>query len=679
MNDIVLAGYIGSFLEARGLTHLSESEAFEAFAASTVLRRHHQTDIGDVADGTLVGGQHDAGLDAIAIIVNGHTVNADTDVEFFLNQHRRLEVEFAFIQAKTSSAFDSASIGTFTFGVEQFFNGVLGQHVGIALSDDVRARVDLAKCIYRKVSNMTVHPTCSLYYVTTGSWKEAPEPRARLDDGVGRLTQLTLFSNVTALPVGADDLKSSYRELDRRVAKSVEISRTAVFPQINGVEEAYIGLLAGDQLIDLLSTNDGHLNRDIFYDNVRDFQGNNPVNAEIEETLKSDELLARFPLLNNGMTLVAGSIKRTADRFLISDFQIVNGCQTAHVLFKNKERMQENVFVPVKIVVTSDRQTINDVIKATNRQTPVLPEALESLTPFHRALEDFYLASEQHLPKARRIYYERRSKQYAADGISPSHVVTLTAQIKSFIGMYLNDPHSHPRYYGELLRAYEGRLFALDHKPHAYYSSGLAIHILELWLSSGERGDLRAYKYHMLFVIRVLVAGYDVPRLNSVAIERYASSIASRMRAEDCDDLFEKAAEIVRKARKEFEIAHTRGGRYDRNPPHRLRDFTADVAAEAVKAIGGVLPHQRGNDGEADRTAAGAREDGKGVLKWFDPWKGFGFIERDAGEDLFVHLDDMVAVPWRLRGPGTHVRFVVGRRGRDPRLRARSVEVVDES
>lgn len=664
MNDIVLANLITSFLESRGLAHLADSEAFEAFATSTVLRRHHQIDIGDLADGILVGGELDAGLDAVAIIVNGRPANATDDVEFFLDQHRRLDVEFAFIQAKTSPTFDSSAIGTFTFGVEQFFNSVLGKPTDLRFSDDIQSRVDLAKRIYSKSVNMRVNPSCSLYYVTTGTWQGAPEPLARLNDAVRRLEGCRIFSSVSVQPIGADDLKDSYRKLERGVLKSVEISRTAVFPQIEGVEEAYIGLLSGDQFLGLISTDDGNLNRELFYDNVRDFQGHNPVNAEIEETLKSDELLARFPLLNNGMTVVAGGIKRRADTFDISDFQIVNGCQTAHVLFNNRERVGKHVFVPVKIVVTSDRQTVNDVIKATNRQTPVLPEALESLTPFHRELEEFYLASEGHLPDSDRIYYERRSRQYAAYDLSSSHVVTLTAQIKSFVGMYLNEPHSHPRYYGELLTAYEGRLFALDHKPHAYYSSGVAMHVLERWLSDRGLRDVRAYKYHLLYVVRVLVAGHDIPRLNSRGIEHYALSVAEKMRATDCGDVFERAVKIVQSARDRFELDRPRIGR---NPPHRLRDFTA-LLMEEMGSGARRPPTQITTPNDVNAPMSGV-----GFLKWFDQWKRFGFIEREDGEDLFVHMDEMVDVPWVLRIPGTPVRFDIGYRRGDPRPVARAV------
>ena len=192
----------------------------------------------------------------------------------------------------------------------------------------------------------------------------------------------------------AESLKATYRELERGVVKDVEFSRTAVFPRIDGVDDAYIGLLSGDEFTKLVSTDGGELNRELFFDNVRDFQGHNPVNSEINHTLADDQLRYNFPLLNNGVTIVARELNRKGDTFTISDFQIVNGCQTTHILFQNKSNIDAATFIPVKLVATRDRQVIVEVIKATNRQTEVRPEALESLTPFHKELEDFYTIRE---------------------------------------------------------------------------------------------------------------------------------------------------------------------------------------------------------------------------------------------------------------------------------------------
>ena len=328
--------------------------------------------------------------------------------------------------------------------------------------------------------------------------------------------ELNVFSSVQPLPIGAKLLKKIYRELERGVVKEVEFGRATVFPRVADVEEAYIGLLPGNEFLNLVTTDEGDLNRELFYDNVRDFQGHNPVNREIDNTLASEQRCDSFPLLNNGVTIVARSIRRIGDTFKIADFQVVNGCQTTHILYQNRARVDASTFIPVKLVATANSHVITEVIRATNRQTAVLPEALESLSDFHKNLEDFYVVQEEHRQASDRVYYERRSKQYFTDNLSPNSIVTLTAQIKSFVAMFLNEPHSHPRHYGELLKLYRERLFADDHRPAPYYASGVALLIIERLFSAGviDR-SLRSYKHHLLMLVRMLIGGYDVPKLNS--------------------------------------------------------------------------------------------------------------------------------------------------------------------
>ena len=60
----------------------------------------------------------------------------------------------------------------------------------------------------------------------------------------------------------------------------------------------------------------------IFEDNVRDFQGYNIVNSEIQDSLRHGEDQARFGLLNNGITIVAKSITPVGDQIEIYDYQI---------------------------------------------------------------------------------------------------------------------------------------------------------------------------------------------------------------------------------------------------------------------------------------------------------------------------------------------------------------------
>ncbi len=47
----------------------------------------------------------------------------------------------------------------------------------------------------------------------------------------------------------------------------------------------------------------------------------------------------------------------------------------------------------------------------------------------------------------------------------------------------------------------------------------------------------------------------------------------------------------------------------------------------------------------------------KGVVKWFNPAKGFGFIERSSGDDVFVHYNAIVGDGYRNLEDGQHVEF----------------------
>jgi AIPR protein len=100
------------------------------------------------------------------------------------------------------------------------------------------------------------------------------------------------------------------------------------------VSEAYIGFITLGDFLSIVSDDEGELLGSIFYENVRDWQEYTaPVNDEIRETVTSDHK-DRFVIMNNGITMIARTLRALRlDRFQIEDFQIVNGCQTTHVLF----------------------------------------------------------------------------------------------------------------------------------------------------------------------------------------------------------------------------------------------------------------------------------------------------------------------------------------------------------
>ena len=48
-----------------------------------------------------------------------------------------------------------------------------------------------------------------------------------------------------------------------------------------------------------------------------------------------------------------------------------------------------------------------------------------------------------------------------------------------------------------------------------------------------------------------------------------------------------------------------------------------------------------------------------GTVKWFSDAKGYGFITRDAGEDVFVHYTGIDSQGFRTLHEGERVEFTV--------------------
>lgn len=63
-----------------------------------------------------------------------------------------------------------------------------------------------------------------------------------------------------------------------------------------------------------------------------------------------------------------------------------------------------------------------------------------------------------------------------------------------------------------------------------------------------------------------------------------------------------------------------------------------------------------------------------GRVKWFNETKGFGFLEQDGGEDVFVHFSSIVGDGFKTLIEGQEVKFEVTQGQKGPQ--ASNVEPV---
>lgn len=476
----------------------SPEDAFEHFINRCVVNKY-SSDRFDPLD--VMTDRGEKGLDGVAICVNGIIITTLEELEAILRDSKTIEVKFVFIQSKTSEHFDGDEIGTFIYGVKAFF---ANEDLRPQTNPKMENLISLKDKIYEYSVDMQVPPTLDLYYVCCGKWDESNGLQPRIDLDIKPLRDSQDFKEVNFFTYDSEKIITTYKELKKKISRSFPMEKKVVFPKINGVKQAFLGLVKCQDFVKILCDSDNNMLTNIFEDNVRDFQGYNVVNLEIKDTLKNAVDQERFGILNNGITIVAQNINVIGDQLEIYDYQIVNGCQTSYVLFDNRDSLNETSYVMVKLIQVENDEVSDRVIYTTNRQTEVKAEAFIATKHFHKRLQDYYNS----IDPVYRLYYERRSKQYDLnDAISKNKVITLTQQIQAYLAMFLNEPHSTHRYYGELLRSYNSKLFLETDDYEPYFCSAYFLYYVEDKLRSGILDkQYKRFKFHLICAMRTLIS-----------------------------------------------------------------------------------------------------------------------------------------------------------------------------
>jgi hypothetical protein len=251
--------------------------------------------------------------------------------------------------------------------------------------------------------------------------------------------------------------------------------------------------------------------------------------------------------MNNGVTVIAKELTRTGDKFHLEDYQIVNGCQTSHVLYDQRATLDDTVTIPIRLISTKDEDVARAIIKATNKQTVVTEEQFFALDEFPKTLEQFFAS----YPITQRLYFERRDGQYISDSnIEKTRIITFSNMIRAFAAMFLNEPHRTTRNFAGLKAKVGVEIFARGHRMEPYYVAALALYKLEfLFRNFKLEPKYKPARYHILLAMRLLIAGYTMPAVGANAMESYCQKIADVLQdANKSEEIVLKAAQIVEEA-----------------------------------------------------------------------------------------------------------------------------------
>lgn len=272
--DKITKSLVDSFSSENEIEKQDEFKRFEHFTNYSVLSKHLRTTI--ALDSVHTGGGNDGAIDGLAIIVNGKLIEDSEELEDIITTANHLDCDLIFVQSKTTDSFKGSEIGSFFFGVKDF----LSDEPKLVQNAFLQSVKDLWDAVLARSSYMhNRRPNCWLYYVTTGKWEGDQNLTAVIDSGSNEILDTGLFEEVKCFPLGASEIQKLFHESKNRLSTTISFQQKITLPDIEGVTEAYLGILPYSEFIKLLHDESGRV-YNIFDDNVRDFLGDNQVNKK---------------------------------------------------------------------------------------------------------------------------------------------------------------------------------------------------------------------------------------------------------------------------------------------------------------------------------------------------------------------------------------------------------------
>ena len=537
--DPITKKFLGEFCRSFELENTEPTVVFEHFCNYCCVNK--ENGIVDIKLSEMTTGSSAQGIDGIAVIVNHKLVTTISEIEFQISNGRYLDVNFILVQAKTSSSFDNKEMLNFTEFTKAFFSDDISEFK----TPEIMNFFEMKEYIYDHAEYMTEsNPQLSMYYVTTGKWVGDKTLQKIIDRNKKELKDLNIFSDIKFVPCGATEIQTLYRNTKNLLSTKFKFEKYIVmFGDEDSESIGYSGVIPFREYRKIIM-NDGDSLKPVFDDNIRDFLGNkNPINKAIFDTLQDLDINS-FCMLNNGITIIANKVTLTGTTAVLTDYQIVNGCQTSHVLYENRNLDGvDDLLIPIKVIGTTDEDIRNNITKATNSQTSIKPEQLEALSDFQKNLETYYSTYGEN----ERLYYERRTGQYRLESIPKTKIVNIPQQIKSVSAMFLNNPHGVSGNYGAIVKKVGNKIFNVNDKMILYYTSSLAQYKIEK-LISAKVIDKKYNKsrYHAMMLFRIYVSGKSIPKFNENKMEGYCQKIIDVLNDEEqCTTIYSKIVDFI--------------------------------------------------------------------------------------------------------------------------------------
>ncbi len=426
-NDLTLLDSILDEYCANGIPSTKPDEVFEFFSTEQVLKDYVFSKE-DLLQGS-VDGRNDGGIDEFYIVVNGH-IAENIPADYWPKSNAELEV-FIFT-CKHDDSFKQAPITTMIPSLIDLLDFSKPSSSFSDYNEKLLKKRDLFISTYKRLASSLVKFDLHLIYACRGNETIESNIQAKADQAEAICNDSFSGCNVSFEFWGNTKLLARYRERENN-------SADLAFEQCINQDGQYVILASIKKYYDFLLDSKGNLNKHLFESNVRDYLGLNPVNIDIQKSLVNNAG-PDFWWLNNGITIIGTDAHIIGKTITISNVQIVNGLQTSESIFNyfsgritGSPIEADARAVLIKIIISSDKETNDEIIYATNNQTNVNVTALRATDRIQMDIEDIL--------KANHIYYERKTNFYQNQGIPEHLIISPLSLAAGYICLIYKNPY----------------------------------------------------------------------------------------------------------------------------------------------------------------------------------------------------------------------------------------------
>jgi len=230
--------------------------------------------------------------------------------------------------------------------------------------------------------------------------------------------------------------KYTYFADDENIFPAVDMyitNNSRIEYQLPDGTQAKVYAISAKQLLKL----DGIQDRTLFYKNVRYGVGNSRVNKSIKDNILNGDEHLNFFLYHNGITIVCEKLEEDLEqnKITVSNYAVINGCQSMLTFFENRDKLSNNIFVPVKIVKTKmTSPLVKSITYFANNQNSISIRDLRSNDSVQKSLQREFEA----LFGDTVLYRRKRGEDEEGYG----EVIERDFAAQLISSVYLEEPHN---------------------------------------------------------------------------------------------------------------------------------------------------------------------------------------------------------------------------------------------